>query len=257
MGKQNYVVDIDRMDHPVASRIFLNAKLQEVYWMVAEAVARMNEYVIIPELRGREWCYIAEALAYDFPQFFYWKDWETIQYQSYAADGRKTKKIQLIYFYDKDTACHKMRKIEQEANRIINQCIYSKKTEREKIYAIHSYLASNLRYTDKKKVNEKGMYPDYSYTLESLIRGDGVCRGLSAANIFLLRKLQIECASVSSNNHAWNIIKLRTGEIYFSDIAWDTHHVGNYQYFMLTEDEMRAVEHHKTTGLYPERMMGG
>lgn len=255
MGKQERVVDIDRMEHPIASRIFLNAKLQEAYWMIAEAVACMDEYVAISALCGDEWSYISEALAYDFPQFFYWKDWGQQHFHYYSANGKKFMKIKLIYFYSKDIVRQKMKWIEQEADRIINRCIYGKKTEKEKIYTIHACLASKLRYTDKSKMNDAGLYPNYAYTLESLIRGDGVCRGLSAVNIFILRKLQIECACVSSKNHAWNIIKLRTGEIYFSDVAWDTQHVGNYQYIMLTEEKMRALEHHQTTGLYPEQIM--
>ena len=254
MMRKEYIVPIDFMEHPVAARMFLKPQSQKIYWKAVDAIARMEPYIEVPYITNKEWWDIAVSIAFDFPQFFYWRDWNVILVPN---DERKkvNREVNFVYFYNRETAQRKMRQIDFVVDEIISKCIRKNMTEKDMIYSIHNYLAHHVTYTKEKDPKKEQTYPSQSYTLETLLHMNGVCRGVSISNIYILRRLQIECAGDESQNHAWNIFKLRTGEILFSDTTWDINHKDKFKYYLLSEEEMSRFESHKLAERYPKKIV--
>ncbi|MBR6037831.1 MAG: transglutaminase domain-containing protein [Candidatus Methanomethylophilaceae archaeon] len=85
--------------------------------------------------------------------------------------------------------------------------------------AVHDHLASRIRYDDSD--------PTSAHDLTGpLLKGRGVCDGISSAMAFLLNSYGIESAVVTGKkrggegNHAWNVVKIGK-EWYHSDLTFD------------------------------------
>lgn len=254
--EKKYVVPIDFMEHSVSARMFLKPRLQKVYWNVVEAVASMKVKINVPLITKEEWWFIAKSVAFDHPQFFYWKDW-SVRFTPTVKGSEVITAVSLIYRYNKEEAQKKLTQIDRLVDQMIAKCICKGMSERQMIYSVHNYLAKTITYTKEKDPEGSQDYPDRSYTLETLLNRDGVCRGVSISNVYILRRLQIECSMIESEDHAWNIFKLSTGEILFSDTTWDINHQNQFQYFLLTEKEMSRNKSHKVTELYPKKIVNG
>ena len=87
-----------------------------------------------------------------------------------------------------------------------------------------------------------------------------VCAGYAKALQYLLNLCGIECTYVTSETHAWNLIKLE-GEYYHIDVTWgdgsDTKKdkpqtdTVNYDCFCITTEELARLESHTPDNSFP------
>ena len=124
-----------------------------------------------------------------------------------------------------------------------------KLTDYEKELAIYRWLTWNVAY-DWSHQDHFQQPPRDSYTpYGALVKGEAVCLGFATAFQLLMDMLEVECITVvgaafqSSENHAWNMVKL-DGEWYCVDATWD---IGRspeyYDYFNVTSDHMAKSDH--------------
>ncbi len=90
-------------------------------------------------------------------------------------------------------------------------------TDVEKALLVHDRLALHCAYGDVTADSS-----ETSTIYAALIGRRPVCQGYAESYMFLLQKLGIECALVSSDalNHAWNIVYI-DGKPYHVDVTWD------------------------------------
>ena len=119
-----------------------------------------------------------------------------------------------------------------------------------------AYVVKVYHYTEEQG---NGRYPEYAYTLECLVRGDGVCAGFADALTYILRKLQIPVMTVSGkangqyfSGYAWNIIQRTDGTYWHIDLTWDLRcALEGQKYFELDDGAMRARKHYWNSQKYP------
>lgn len=127
-------------------------------------------------------------------------------------------------------------------------------TDLEKITFLHDFIVRECDYDYKNYM--QNTIPQESYTAYGvLVKGIAVCQGYAETLLDLATRLDIPCIVVSSNamNHAWNMVQL-DGNWYHIDATWDDPTWEGYDqckagyvrhdYFLLSDDEMLAMEHH-------------
>ena len=251
------IVKIDKMEHSTSLRCVnqLTGRQQELYWQFVKSISRLEKEVIpCTVMTKRDWSAIFLAIALDFPEFFYWNQYEIKRIQQ-NEDGIVGSFEMSYHYNDRDLIRRKMNQMSAMAKDILEQIITRGMTEAEMVRAVYDFLTLNLTYTNEKYQNGNS-YPYASYTLETLLNRVGVCEGISVTFLYLLRQLQIECFGYASETHAWNVVKLGEGDQhFFCDVTWDLRERENgrgYQYYMLTERQMRAKSHPDGDGvLFP------
>jgi hypothetical protein len=83
-----------------------------------------------------------------------------------------------------------------------------------------------------------------------------VCAGYAKAMQYLLNRMGIECLYVTSDTHAWNIVKLE-GDYYHMDVTWgdgsntkkdQSQDTISYDCFLITDEEALKLDSHTPDG---------
>lgn len=236
----------------------LNERFQYAYMQLLKGISQMLQEVRLQLYDIRELLVLYEALCRDYPQtelVWNYKD------SKYSA-GYVNKDIRGIILYVKyhgsyESIKQKLQNIDEEAERIIEICLLGDKmTDDDIVKRLCTYMVKAYYYT---KEQSNGRYPDYAYTLECLIHGDGVCAGFAGVLTYILRKLQIPVMTVSGkandryfSGHAWNIIQRSDGTYWHIDLTWDLGcTLKKQEYFELDDGAMRARKHYWNSQEYP------
>ncbi|MBQ4193663.1 MAG: S-layer homology domain-containing protein [Clostridia bacterium] len=114
-------------------------------------------------------------------------------------------------------------------------------TDVEKALFVHDYIISAYAYDEGESI-----YDTYTF----LKTRTGVCQAYSLLYLRVLREIGVECAVVTSSDmrHAWNLVKLG-GNWYHVDLVYDDPRPDRtgrvlHEYFLLSDDEIRAKEHY-------------
>lgn len=132
---------------------------------------------------------------------------------------------------------------------IIDRYITDDMSDYEKEAAIYQWLTWNVaydwRHQDGFQTTPRESYQPYG----ALVDGTAVCLGFATSFQLFMDLLDIECITVvgaafqSSENHAWNMIKLGN-EWYCVDATWDMGASRQYwRYFNVTSDHMAKSNH--------------
>lgn len=123
-------------------------------------------------------------------------------------------------------------KIYEVSSRIINPGM----SDRERIKAVHDWMCLNMRY-DRENY-DRGTIPAESYDVTGAMnKGVVVCQGYAETFKDFMSLQGIECEIITSENHAWNKVKV-DGEYYYIDVTWDdTDNSSNMRYdYYLSKD---------------------
>lgn len=142
---------------------------------------------------------------------------------------------------------------------IFSEVITEDMTDVEKELAAHDWLVTHGDY-DRTAVGNSRVFQEHAddpYGL--LVKGYGICLGYASSFQLLMDLAGVECSTVvgaassSSQDHAWNMVKL-DGEWYCVDVTWDDPVNAGYfgrwgmpivrhTYFNVTSDYMRQTDH--------------
>ena len=218
----------------------------------------MEQKVCVPLFNPDELLKVYEAIHYDYPEIkLVWWYKESKYSIRQIVTSRKEMTLYIKYYGSYDFVKQRLQNIELKAAQIIEICLYGEKiTDDEIIRRICTYMAGSYRYADRQM---DGEYPEYAYTLECLVRGEGVCAGFSSALTYILRMLQILVMTVAGKangmyffGHAWNIVRRSDGTYWHIDLTWDLEHeLEKPQYFELDDGAMRARSHYWNGIEYP------
>ena len=234
----------------------LNPGQQEGYWKTLEAVMNGHKEVI---LRGTvdDLSVIYQALHVDFPEVCILWEYSESKYTSYTTGNISYIKIFLKYYPSGE---NKLTLIKDKADEILREIMGGEKeySDEEIIHRLYLYMSEHYQYT--KEETTPGEYPEYAYTLETLLR-DGVCHGYATSMIYLLRKVQIPihyiCGDADGRDfgaHAWNMVQTIDGCYRHLDITWDLEKVlkdKELKHYLLDDIEMKARRHFWKAQNYP------
>ena len=114
------------------------------------------------------------------------------------------------------------------------------------ILAVHDYLILNTAYDTP--AFESGQNTPSHYATGTLLTGNAVCSGYASSFLLLMQIAGIPCEYVHSDNHAWNLVQIED-EWYHIDVTWDDPApdrpgIVSYSFFMMPDDEVKALEDH-------------
>ncbi len=126
----------------------------------------------------------------------------------------------------------------------------------EKALAIHDYLILNTQY-DTNFFKGVPMDQLKGTAYDCLVDGVAVCEGYSAAYMYILNKLGIECEMLTSSamKHAWNYVKIGK-EWYHVDVTHDDPLMNNkydnlgkvsHENFLLSDKAIKKTKHYGWT----------
>lgn len=169
----------------------------------------------------------------------------TYQYTHWTVSG-----LYLFKFtYDSRTSAEQESALQSKIDSIISSLSLDEKNDYQKVLAIYSWITSHITYDNS--VNENTSKADLCYTAyKAAINGSSVCEGVSLLFYRLCLDAGLDCRIVSSDNHAWNIVKV--GDSYYNaDATWDLGvNPSSYRYFLQPSSGVFAQEHTFTDSLY-------
>lgn len=234
----------------------LNQHQKQGYWKLLEAILKKEKEVL---LKGniQDLSAIYNALCVDYPEtdilLSYTKS------TCYLVGTSSDPFIKFIPSF-KENGAKLMKKIDKKAESILKSIVFDRKqySDYEIIEMIYWHISRHYHYTKEK--TSAGEFPDYTYTLETLLRC-GVCHGYAISMIYILKKLQIPIFYVGGDadgrafgGHAWNLISTIDGEYRHLDITWDLERACNNEamkYFLLDDIGMKARKHFWNQQEYP------
>lgn len=234
----------------------LNRKQKDGYWKLLEAILNREKEVLI-ECNTQDLYVIYDALRIDYPEIvILWSYAKSSCYRVGTANNPITRFV-LSY---KNDGVKLLEKIDEKAESILRSCISVRTdcSDHEIVEKLYWHISRFYHYTKEKSAT--GNFPDYAYTLETLLRC-GVCHGYAISMIYLFRKLQIPIRYVggdadgrSFGGHAWNLISTIDGEYRHLDITWDLEKAQSnraMKYFLLDDIGMKARKHFWNPQEYP------
>lgn len=243
---------------PLAFYHNLNERLQRAYNILLYGIGEMMSEVSIPLHGPQELLTLYEALHFDYPQIELVWCYKESKYS--LRDIEKNGKELILYmkYHGSSNLIRKtLQNIETKTEKIVEYCLQNGNIpDDEMVRRLCRYIVENYCYTENKG---EGKYPEYAYTLECLVHGDGVCAGFAKVLTYILRKLQIPVMTVSGkangkyfSGHAWNIVQRSDGTYWHIDLTWDLGcQMGWHKYFELDDGAMRARRHYWNGQEYP------
>lgn len=249
--KRQKIIDIER-NLPLANYYNLSERLQKAYNEILDALLSMQKKKRVVLENAEELLEVYEALYWDYP--------EAERIWNYEASGYElSDKMELKFCYrgSRDEIRRRLTRIEKKVEEIILASLRERELSDDKIIeAVYAYMCEHYRYSDKLP---NGKYPEDSYTLECLLRGDGVCAGIALSLTYILRKLQIPVicvmGTVDSENqgrHMWNLVQLSDGRYCHLDLTWDMGQKPEYMQYLKLDDTAMGEKSHNWKHLsYP------
>lgn len=241
----------------------LNAEERNVYDIVLEAV---NAFA--PEVKGlssvtEAQCQkIVDYIQRDHPELFWFQHGATFYFDTKT---RIVSRIELTYCLTKEEATKRQEKIEV-ATKAFMTSITDMMSDYEATLHIYENIIKLVDYDTigLERQKKTTVTPDVADDLRSIygvfVNKKAVCAGYAKAMQYLLNQCGIECTYVTSDTHAWNLIKLE-GDYYHLDVTWgdgsDTKKeknqtdAVNYDCFCITTKELLQLESHTPENKLP------
>ena len=159
---------------------------------------------------------------------------------TYDSIGRVTLSIDRVYSNEE------IEKINKKVEEIIEEKVKDYTDERAIIEIIHDYLIDNSTY-DKERADFSNIKYDSNKATGVLFEGYGVCSGYTDAMAIFLNHYNIPNFELSSENHVWNVVKLRD-KWYHLDLTWDDPVVTNgdsiisHDFFLVDTDTLLSLD---------------
>lgn len=199
---------------------------------------------------------ITTAVYNDTPSFYY-LDMSGITWRPTSFGYEFGQK----FIYSTSTIARYDEEVEKFLAKFKARYITPNMSDYEKEKAIHDYLVKNVTYNHRALSLSPRIHEAFNI-IGPLLRGTGVCWGISCAFKLMCDYLRIKCFVVIGNTlpvqpggagHAWNMVRI-DGQSYHVDATWDTKEKGDisfcYDYFNLS-DRLIKFDHTWESTLYP------
>lgn len=205
---------------------------------------------------------IVDYIQRDHPEIFWFQHGATYYYNT---TDHIVNRIELKYCMTQDEAKKRQEKIDAATKSFLTS-VTDSMSDYEATLHIYENIIKLVDYDTiglerQKKTTVTPEVPDDLRSIYGVfVNKKAVCAGYAKAMQYLLNMCGIECTYVTSDTHAWNLIKLE-GDYYHMDVTWgdgsDTKKdkpqsdTINYDCFCITTAELARLESHSPVSSFP------
>ena len=205
---------------------------------------------------------IFDYIQRDNPGMFWFRHGATFYFDT---DTRIVSKVELVYCMSQQEKEEKQAQIDAETSKFLD-CVNDRMSDYEVVLRVYENIIKLVDYDTiglerQKKSSVPADKPDDLRSVYGVfVNKKAVCAGYAKAMQYLLNRCGIECLYVTSDTHAWNIVKLE-GDYYHLDVTWgdgsDTKKEKNstdaisYDCFCITTQEVLRLEEHVPVAEFP------
>ena len=242
----------------------LNESEKKVYNQLLEAMNRFVERVEplaasvkVPVLEK-----ILDYIQRDHPEIFWFNFGARY---SYSTETNIVSRVEMTYCMTPAEAERRKEKIESSLKSFLAS-VNDKMSDYEVTLRIHRNIIDLVDYDTigLERQKKTGTSPEKPDNLRSIygvfVEKKAVCAGYAKATQYLFNRCGIECTYVTSDTHAWNLLRLE-GDYYHLDTTWgdlsDTKKEKNvsnrvtYDCFCITTEEVLRLKDHKPSEGFP------
>lgn len=151
-------------------------------------------------------------------------DYLSLSYSVYSCSVNISKKDNLYtykinYNFQYYTSSAEEQKLKKQITSVLSSLNLNKKSDYEKVKAIHDYICKNVKY-DNKNLNNSNYTKKFT-AYAALINGTSVCQGYATLFYKMCKEAGVDSKIIMQNGvHSWNIVKI--GNSYYNiDLTWD------------------------------------
>lgn len=205
---------------------------------------------------------IVDYIQRDHPELFWFRQGATYYFDT---ETKIVSKIDFVYCMTREEAAERQEKIDIAVKPFLTS-VNSSMSDYEVTLRIYENIIDLVDYdtigleNQTNEIKDPAVVDDLRSIYGVFVNRKAVCAGYAKATQYLLNLCGIECTYVTSDTHAWNLIKLE-GEYYHLDTTWgdgtDTKKEKNqsvainYDLFCITTDEVLKLESHTPDPSFP------
>lgn len=205
---------------------------------------------------------IADYVQRDHPEIFWFRHGATIFFDA-ATDI--VNRVELIYCMTRDEAAKRQEKIDAAVKSFLVN-VNDSMSDYEATLHIYENIIKSVDYDTvglerQRRDEASAEIPDDLRSIYGVfVNRKAVCAGYAKALQYLLNLCGIECTYVTSDTHAWNLVKLE-GDYYYIDVTWgdgsDTDKAKlqsdavGYDCFCITSEELARLDSHTPESGFP------
>lgn len=198
---------------------------------------------------------IVDYIQRDHPELFWFQHGATYYF---VTDTRVVSRLELKYCMTPEEAEARKQKINEAIAPFLDS-VSERMSDYEVTLRIYENIIGLVDYDTiglerQKKTTLCAEIPDDLRSIYGVfVNKKAVCAGYAKALQYLLNIHGIECTYITSDTHAWNLIKLE-GDYYHIDVTWGdgsdtkkdkiTVEAINYDCFCITSEELARLEEH-------------
>ncbi|MGN0114102.1 MAG: hypothetical protein ACI396_02120, partial [Acutalibacteraceae bacterium] len=242
----------------------LNDDEKSVYNIVLEAINGFETEITAfgTEINDTQMQKIVDYVQRDHPEIFWFQHGATFFFD---ATTRVVNRLELKYCMTQDESKERQAKIDSAVKSFMTS-VNDSMSDYEVTLHIYENIIKLVDYDTiglerQKKTDVSAEVPDDLRSIYGVfVNKKAVCAGYAKAMQYLLNLCGIECTYVTSDTHAWNLIKLE-GDYYHLDVTWgdesDTKknkpqtEIVNYDCFCITTADLARLDDHTPESDFP------
>ena len=237
---------------------------KSVYNLVLDAInkhsAALNDLGV--KLTDTQMEKIVDYIQRDHPEILHFRHGTTYYFDT---DTHIVTRLEFKYCMSQEEAAKRREEIDA-ATRVFLDSVSDTMSDYEATLCIYENIIKLVDYdtVGLERQKDTNLSPEVPDDLRSIygvfVNKKAVCAGYAKAMQYLLNQCGIECVYVTSDTHAWNLIKLE-GDYYHLDVTWgdgsDTKKEKeksapiNYDCFCITTEELSRLESHTPESTLP------
>lgn len=237
---------------------------KSVYNTVLEAIMNFTNEITVfnASVTDTQIKKIVDYIQRDHPEIFWFRHGATFYYDT---ETHIVNRLELKYCMSPDERSKRQDEIDASLKPFLSS-IHDDMSDYEVTLRIYENIIKLVDYDTigSEKQKKTHVSPDTPDDLRSIygvfVNKKAVCAGYSKATQYLLNLYGIECSYVTSDTHAWNLIKLE-GDYYHLDTTWgdssDTKKEKSqperisYDCFCITTEELSRLDSHTPEEDFP------
>lgn len=211
MAEDLKLFELNRRDIQMMRVQGFSAVCQEAYWKLVEAMSRMEETVLLKITHQEQLSLLMRAVRCDYPEVtVFFEDFKVLK-----TSNKEGWIIQLNYFCHRKKALRVLKKIERQAERIVECAIKQQMSERMIAKKICRYILKNYQICEPDE--------DEFVTLVSILKRKATTTEMTLIYHYILRQLQIPSVFLNgyynTQSRVWVMFKAEDGKEYCVDFT--------------------------------------